>query len=89
MSLKDDTEEIRLYKSPNPHLPGMIIGLVVKPNILYVTDLISPRGPIQRDPGTVAVGDALRKYGITGVTIAGVHGTTVKQSDILPALAQN
>jgi hypothetical protein len=67
----------------------MIIGQVVKPNILYVTDLISPRSPIQRDPGTVAVGDALRQYGMTGATIAGGHGTTVKQSDILPSLAQN
>ena len=31
---------------------------VVGPNIVYVTDLISPRGPIGRSPATVAVGDA-------------------------------
>jgi hypothetical protein len=67
----------------------MIIGYVVKPNIVYVTDLISPRGTIERSPGTVAVGDALRKFNITGATIAGGHGTTAKQADIAPALAQN
>ena len=89
MSLKDDTEEIRLYNIPNPHVQGMIIGHVVKPNILYVTDLISPRGPIERSPGTIAVGEALRKYGITGATIAGGHGTTAKQADMTSALAQN
>jgi hypothetical protein len=54
-----------------------------------VTDLISPRGPIGRNPGTVAVGDALRKHNITGALIAGGHGTTAKQADITPALAAN
>jgi len=29
------------------------------------------------------------KYGITGATIAGGHGTTTKQADIGPALAAN
>ena len=45
----------------------MIIGHVVGPNLVWVTDLISPRGPIGRSPATVAVGDALRKASITGV----------------------
>jgi hypothetical protein len=30
------------------------------------------------------VGASLRKYGITGTTIAGGHGTTAKQSDRRP-----
>ena len=61
MSLKDETIEIKLYNIPNPHADGMIIGHVVGPNLVWVTDLISPRGPIGRTPNTVAVGDALRK----------------------------
>jgi glyoxylase-like metal-dependent hydrolase (beta-lactamase superfamily II) len=90
MVLKDGAgNEVRLYNIANPHVQGMIIGYVVKPNIVYVTDLISPRGTIERSPGTVAVGDALRKFNITGATIAGGHGTTAKQADIAPALAQN
>jgi len=89
MSLKDDTVEINLVNIPNPHADGMIIGHVVGPNLVWVTDLISPRGPIARSPATVAVGDALRKAGITGSTIAGGHGTTAKQADIGPALAAN
>jgi glyoxylase-like metal-dependent hydrolase (beta-lactamase superfamily II) len=89
MSLKDDTDEIRLFNIPNPHVQGMIIGHVVKGNVVYVTDLISPRGPIGRSEATVSVGEALKKYGITGAIIAGGHGTTAKQADIAPALASN
>ena len=89
MSIKDDTVEINLYNIPNPHVDGFLLAHVVKDNILWVTDLISPRGPIGRNPGTVAVGDALRKHNITGATIAGGHGATAKQADIAPALATN
>ena len=38
MSLKDDTVEINLYNIPNPHADGMIIGHVVGPNLVWVTD---------------------------------------------------
>jgi glyoxylase-like metal-dependent hydrolase (beta-lactamase superfamily II) len=89
MSLKDDTVTVNLYNIPNPHADGMIIAHVVGPNVVYVTDLISPRGPINRSPATVAVGEALRKAGITNATIAGGHGTTAKQAEIGPALAAN
>jgi glyoxylase-like metal-dependent hydrolase (beta-lactamase superfamily II) len=89
MSIKDDTVEINLYNIPNPHVDGMLIVHVVKDNVVWVTDLVSPRGPIGRNPGTVAFGDALRKHNITGATIAGGHGTTAKQADIGPALATN
>jgi glyoxylase-like metal-dependent hydrolase (beta-lactamase superfamily II) len=89
MSLKDDTVEINLYNIPNPHVEGMLLVHVVKDNVLWVTDLVSPRGPVGRNPGTVAVGSALRQYNITGATIAGGHGATAKQADIAPALAAN
>jgi glyoxylase-like metal-dependent hydrolase (beta-lactamase superfamily II) len=89
MTIKDDTVEVRLYNIANPHVDGMLIAHVVGPNILYVTDLISPRGPIGRSPATVAVGETLRKHNIVNATIAGGHGTTAKQVDIGPALAAN
>jgi glyoxylase-like metal-dependent hydrolase (beta-lactamase superfamily II) len=88
-SLKDDTAEINLYNIPNPHVDGFLLVHLPKDNILWVTDLISPRGPIGRNPGTVAVGEALRKHNITGATIAGGHGATAKQADIGPALSAN
>ena len=62
---------------------------MVKDNVVFVTDLISPRGPVARSDGTLAVGYAFKKYGIKNALIAGGHGTTAKQSDIEPALAQN
>jgi len=86
-TLKDDTNEVRLYNIPNPHADGFLLVHVAKDNIVYVTDLISPRGTIERSPGTIAVGDALRKYSITGATIAGGHGTVTKQAEIEPTLA--
>jgi len=89
MSLKDDTAEINLINIPNPHVDGMLLVHVVKDNIVWVTDLVSPRGTIGRNPGTVAVGDALRKHNITNATLAGGHGATAKQADIGPALAAN
>jgi glyoxylase-like metal-dependent hydrolase (beta-lactamase superfamily II) len=86
MTLKDEAAEIHLYNIPNPHAQGFLLAHVVTGNILYVTDLISPRGPIERSEATVAVGESLRKYGITGALIAGGHGTTAKQSDIASTL---
>src|SRR5262249_60576930 len=68
MTLKDDVGEIRLYNIPNPHAQGMIIGHVVKDNIVWVTDLVSPRAAGQRTEGTAAVANAPRKYGVTGAT---------------------
>ncbi len=59
---------------------------MVKANVVFVTDILSPRPPINRTPGTLAVGEALKKAGITGSTIAGGHGTTAKQSEIMEAL---
>ena len=89
LTLKDEVSEVRLYNIPNPHVQGYLLAHVVTGNIVYVTDLISPRGPIERNENTVPVGDALRKYGITGAMIVGGHGTTAKQADIGPALAAN
>jgi glyoxylase-like metal-dependent hydrolase (beta-lactamase superfamily II) len=91
MTIKDDATEIRLYFIPNPHVVGMLIANVLSgnANIVYVTDLISPRGPIERSEATASVGVILRKYNITGALIAGGHGTTVKQSDITAQLAAN
>jgi glyoxylase-like metal-dependent hydrolase (beta-lactamase superfamily II) len=85
--LKDKAgNEIRIYNIKNPHADGYLLGHVVKANVVFVTDLISPRGPVARSEGSLAVGEALKKYGITGSTIAGGHGTTAKQAEIGPAL---
>jgi len=89
MTLKDDTVQINLHNIPNPHSEGMLIGHVVQANVLWVTDLISPRGPLARNAATIAVGNALRKHNISGALIAGGHGTTAKQAENLAALAAN
>jgi len=102
MNIKDVTAEIRLYnlsaaanaeapRNTNPHVDGMLMGHVIDSKLIYVTDLISPRGPIPRSPETIAVGKSLREFDVrdTDLTFAGGHGTTVKQADIAGALAAN
>ena len=103
MTIKDDTMELRLYnlsaasnanaaRLDNSHSEGMLIGHVVGPKLIYVTDLISPRGaPIERSENTIAVGNTLREWDVeeTDLTFVGGHGTTVKQADIARALAEN
>ncbi len=87
LTLRDSAgSEIHIYNIKNPHAQGYLLGHVVKDNIVFVTDLISPRGPVARTEGSLAVGAAFKKYGIKNALIAGGHGTTAKQADIGPAL---
>jgi glyoxylase-like metal-dependent hydrolase (beta-lactamase superfamily II) len=91
MALKDDSVEIRLYNIPNPHVDGMIIGHVVgaNTNVVWVTDIWSPGRDAARTPGAVALNDAVKKFGISGATFAGGHGTNAKQSVLEGIMAQN
>jgi glyoxylase-like metal-dependent hydrolase (beta-lactamase superfamily II) len=89
MSLKDDTVEINLHNIPNPHADGMIIGHVVKENIVYVCDIWSPGRDAIRNPNTLALAEAVKKIGIKDATFAGGHGSTAKQSVLEGITAQN
>jgi glyoxylase-like metal-dependent hydrolase (beta-lactamase superfamily II) len=101
MTLKDETAELRLYnlsgadsendpRLKNAHSDGMLIGHVVDSKLMYVTDMISPRGvPIARTPETAAVGESLRQFEIEDdLTFVGGHGGTIKRSEITAALAE-
>jgi hypothetical protein len=87
LSLKDDTVEIRLQKIANPHVDGMLIGHVVQPNIVWVTDIWSPGRDAKRTPAVVALNEAVKKLGITGATFAGGHGTNAPQEKLDGILA--
>jgi Metallo-beta-lactamase superfamily len=102
MTIKDDTADVRLYnlsgassatadRLGNPHVNGMLIGHVVDSKLIYVTDLISPRGPVARSENTVAVGNSLREWDVEDpdITFVGGHGTTIKRADMAAALAEN
>jgi hypothetical protein len=102
MTIRDETADVRLYnisgassataaRLGNPHVDGMLIGHVVDSKLIYVTDLISPRGPVARSENTVAVGNTLREWDVEepDLTFVGGHGTTVKRADIERALAEN
>ncbi len=66
MTLKDETIEIRVQKIANPHVDGMLIGYVVQPNVVWVTDIWSPGRDAKRTPGVLALAEALKKLGRQG-----------------------
>ena len=71
----------------NPHVDGMLIGHVVKPNIVWVTDLLtSPEAT--KGPGSRALGLALERYEMKNATIASGNGGAAKQSDLANVLAE-
>ena len=80
MTLKDDTIEIRLQKIANPHVDGMLIGYVVQPNVVWVTDIWSPGRDAARTAGVLALNEAVKKLGIKDATFAGGHGSNAKQA---------
>ena len=100
MSIKDETEEVRVYnmdtadretdpRLTNSHSADMIMGHVLGSKLLYVTDLISPRGgPIERSEYTVAAGNDMREQRVEGAdfTFVGGHGGTVKYAEVAKAL---
>jgi hypothetical protein len=89
LTLKDDGGEIRLYRIDNPHVDGMLLGHVVKDNVVWVTDLYSPGRDTAKNVGNTSVAAAVKKLGITGAIFAGGHGSNGKQSDLDAIAAQN
>jgi glyoxylase-like metal-dependent hydrolase (beta-lactamase superfamily II) len=89
MTLSDGTTDVKLHVIDNPHVQGMLIGHVVQPNIVWVTDLWSPVRDSAKTPGATAFAEALKKLNISNATLAGGHGSNGKQADLEAALAQN
>jgi glyoxylase-like metal-dependent hydrolase (beta-lactamase superfamily II) len=87
MTLPDPESEIKIYRIDSPHVDGMLTIQVVKPNIVWVTDLWSPVRDTAKSPNSEAYAAALKKLGITGATLAGGHGANGKQSDLEAILA--
>jgi glyoxylase-like metal-dependent hydrolase (beta-lactamase superfamily II) len=89
MSLKDaDGNEIKLTRIDNPHVDGMLLGHVVKDNVVWVTDLYSPGRDTAKNPGSEAVAAAVKKLGISGATFGGGHGANGPQSGLEAIMAQ-
>jgi hypothetical protein len=89
MSLKDaDGNEIKLTRIDNPHVDGMLLGHVVKDNVVWVTDLYSPGRDTAKTPGSEAVAVAVKKLGISGATFGGGRGSNGPQSGLEAIMAQ-
>lgn len=90
MSIKDDAGgEIRLYAVENPHAEGMLIGHVVRENLVFVTDLWSPVRDNKKGPGNTALYDAVKKRDIKPDRYVGGHGGVAPAADLDAIAAQN
>jgi glyoxylase-like metal-dependent hydrolase (beta-lactamase superfamily II) len=74
MSLRDETEEIRLYNIANPHAEGMLIGYMTNGGLLWVTDMYSPARDGRKSPGGVNLYETLNHLGIKPSRLVGGHG---------------
>ena len=66
----------------------MLLGQVVKDNVLRVTDLYSPGRDTVTNPGNPSVAEMVRRLGITRAAFARGHGSSGKQSDLDAITAQ-
>jgi hypothetical protein len=89
LTLKDDGGEIRLYRIDNPHVDGMLIGHVLKENVVWVTDLYSPVRDTTKNAGNSSLAATIKRLGITGATFAGGHGASGTQADLEAITSRN
>jgi phosphoribosyl 1,2-cyclic phosphodiesterase len=89
MSIKDGDDEIRLYKIASSHSDPMVIGHVVRGNVVWVTDLYSPTRDKAKNEWMVEFDQALKKYDIKPTVIAGGHGGSAPVGELEGLLSQN
>jgi hypothetical protein len=88
MSLGEQGEEIKLYQVLNPHAEGMLIGCVVRANLVWVTDLWVPGLDKTKSPRVVSLSEAIKKLGIAPLRYAGGHGGVGTNSELDAIVAQ-
>ena len=87
MSLKDGGDEIDLYRIPNPHAEGMLIGYVASAKLVWVTDLYSPGRDKVKTPNLVAFDAQVKKLGLHPALYAGGHGSSGSEAELAAIIA--
>ena len=81
MSLRDQGEEIKLYKVANPYAEGMLIGYVVRVNLVWVKGPLGPGLDKTKSPRVVSLSEAIKKLGIAPFRYGG-HGGVGTNSEL-------
>jgi hypothetical protein len=89
MPIKDGDDEIRLYKITSSHSDPMVIGHIVRSNVVWVTDLYSPTRDKAKNEWMAEFDQALKKYNIKPTVIAGGHGGSAPAGELEGLLSQN
>jgi hypothetical protein len=66
----------------------MLLGQVVKDNVVRVTDLYSPGRDTVKNAGNSSVAEVVRRLSIAGAVFARGHGSSGKQTDLDAVTAQ-
>ena len=76
MELTDGTRTVQVLHLPNDHAAGMVIAYLPNEEIVFVSDLYSPPGPIESDDANaMAFYDAITEAGLSVRQVVGGHGT--------------
>ena len=67
----------------------MLIGHVLKENVVWVTDLYSPVRDTTKNAGNSSLAATIKRLGITGATFAGGHGASGTQADLEAITSRN
>jgi glyoxylase-like metal-dependent hydrolase (beta-lactamase superfamily II) len=77
LTLTDGARTVAVYPVENAHAADMVIAHVPGPNLVFVSDLFSPTGPVARSSLPGVLQTAFTDFGLAVDTIAGGHGAMV------------
>jgi glyoxylase-like metal-dependent hydrolase (beta-lactamase superfamily II) len=75
LTLTDGVRTVCVYPAQNTHAVDMVIAYVPGDNLVFVSDLLSPSGPVAAAGIPLSLATAFSQFGLTVNKIAGGHGT--------------
>jgi glyoxylase-like metal-dependent hydrolase (beta-lactamase superfamily II) len=75
LTLTDGVRTVGVYPVQNTHAVDMVIAYVPGDNLVFVSDLLSPSGPVAVASIPLSLAAAFSQFGLTVNKIAGGHGT--------------
>jgi glyoxylase-like metal-dependent hydrolase (beta-lactamase superfamily II) len=73
--LTDGARTVNVYPVQNSHAVDMVIAYIPGENLVFVSDLLSPSGPVAAASIPQSLATAFSQFGLTVNKIAGGHGT--------------
>ena len=75
LALTDGTRTVNVFPVQNTHAVDMVFAFVPGENLVFVSDLLNPSGPVAAADIPQSLTSAFTHFGLTVTKIAGGHGT--------------